>query len=42
MVAAYMGFKPQEEGTPDEMMRQLGAMPGVKIETIHKMQGGDV
>jgi O-succinylbenzoate synthase len=42
MVAAYMGLKPQDKGTPDEMMMQLGAMPGVKVETIKKTQGADV
>jgi O-succinylbenzoate synthase len=40
MVAAYLGFKSPEEGTPDELFAQLGAMPGVKIETL-KQQVGD-
>jgi hypothetical protein len=32
MVAAYLGFKPQEESTPQELVQKLAGMPGVKWE----------
>ncbi len=29
MVAAYLGIKPKEMGTPEQLIMRLGTMPGV-------------
>jgi hypothetical protein len=31
MFAAYIGIKPQERGTPEELIEKLKGLPGVRL-----------
>jgi hypothetical protein len=36
IVAAYLGFKPQQKGKPEEFAMSIAALPCTKIEKVKK------